>query len=241
MTAAIEINNLGYSYGETAILEDISLQIDKGEFFGIIGPNAAGKSTLLKLILGLFEPVYGSITVLGDSPEKSRTKIGYVSQYPTFQREFPINVHDVVTMGRLGVATSFGGYSSFDRDKAMTAMQVVQIEDIANQQIGTLSGGQTQRMLIARALACEPEILILDEPTASIDMQAEENLFGMLKEFNEHMTIIVVSHDIGFISGYVRRVGCLNKTLICHSTQDISGKTIEELYGTSVKMIHHAH
>ncbi|RKZ69132.1 MAG: ABC transporter, partial [Gammaproteobacteria bacterium] len=113
--------------------------------------------------------------------------------------------------------------------------------NICNQTIDSLSGGQLQRVLIARALASRPDILILDEPTANIDVRAEEDIFALLKQYNDHMTIIVVSHDIGFISGYVDRVACLNQTLLCHTTSEISGKTIEELYGAPVKMIQHAH
>ena len=120
-------------------------------------------------------------------------------------------------------------------------MQALELDDMAGQQVATLSGGQTQRMLIARALACEPKILILDEPTANIDIKGEEDIFALLKKYQEHMTIIVVSHDIGFISAYVDRVGCLNRTLVCHETGAISGKTIEELYGAPVRMIDHAH
>jgi zinc transport system ATP-binding protein len=144
-------------------------------------------------------------------------------------------------MGRLGLTSPIGGYSKNDRNIATGAMQAVEILDIAGRPIGSLSGGQLQRVLIARALACKPEILILDEPTANIDMRVEEDIFGLLEQYNDHMTIIVVSHDIGFISGYVDRVACLNQMLVCHKTDEISGKTIEELYGAPVRMIHHAH
>jgi zinc transport system ATP-binding protein len=120
-------------------------------------------------------------------------------------------------------------------------MTALELDDIAMRRIATLSGGQLQRVLIARALACSPEILILDEPTANIDLRAEEDIFAILKHYNERMTIIVVSHDVAFISGYVRRVGCLNRTLVCHPTGEISGRTIEELYGAPVKIINHHH
>ena len=119
--------------------------------------------------------------------------------------------------------------------------ETVAIEALASRPIASLSGGQLQRMLLARALVCQPEVLLLDEPTANIDVRAEENIFALLKRFSDAMTIIVVSHDVAFISGYVHRVGCLNQTLVCHETESISGKTIEELYGASVRMIDHAH
>jgi zinc transport system ATP-binding protein len=241
MSAAVEINDVSFSYGDILVLENISLSIAKGEFFGIIGPNASGKSTLLRLILGLLQPDRGSLRVLGDEPRKARTRVGYVPQHPGYRREFPVTVKDVVMMGRLGVTTRLGRYTPVDRARTLEAMRAVEVVDIADRNIGHLSGGQMQRMLIARALACEPEILILDEPTSNIDVRAEESIFSLLKQYHARMTIIVVSHDVAFISAYVNRVGCLNRTLVCHETADISGRTIEELYGRDVKMIQHSH
>lgn len=241
MKPVIEFDHVSFAYGQALVLEDISFVIYEEEFFGLIGPNAGGKTTLLKLLLGVYEPDRGIIRVKGQSPAVSRSRIGYVPQFPSYRREFPITLADVVLMGRLGVARLGGGYNRDDREKAWAALSALELEDIAKQQVGTLSGGQVQRMLIARALAVEPEILILDEPTANIDIRAEEDIFALLKNYNESMTIVVVSHDIGFISGYVDRVGCLNHRLVCHNTGDISGKTIEELYGAPVKMIDHFH
>lgn len=242
MKAVIEIDNVNFSYSREPVLCNVSLSVPAEEFLGIVGPNAGGKSTLIKLILGLLETNSGTIRVLGKSPVMGRSQIGYVPQYPTFsRRDFPINVQDTVLMGRLGFSSHSGGYSKTDRNIATEAMQAVEILEIAGRPIGSLSGGQLQRVLIARALACMPEILILDEPTANIDMRVEEDIFGLLKQYNDHMTIIVVSHDIGFISGYVDRVACLNRILVCHKTDEISGKTIEELYGAPVRMIHHSH
>jgi zinc transport system ATP-binding protein len=237
MNQAIRIEDVSFSYDRIRVLEKINLQLEMGEFFAIIGPNAAGKSTLVKLILGLLMPDMGNIQVLGCHPRDARGRIGYVPQHPTFRRDFPISVSEVVRLGQLGSNTSV-------RQAEMNikaAMQAVELEEISTRQISTLSGGQLQRVLIARALACSPEILILDEPTANIDVATEANIFELLKQHNESMTIIVVSHDIAFISNYVDRVGCLNRTLICHHTDDISGKTIEDLYGTPVRMIHHQH
>jgi len=241
MAPIISFRDVSYAYGRAKVLEGINLDIEAEEFFGIIGPNAAGKSTLLKLMLGILQADEGEIRVTGRGPAEARGRIGYVPQYPSFPRDFPITVVDVVLLGCLGRTSRFGGFSHQDRAAAMEALEVVEIPHLAARPIAGLSGGQVQRMLIARALAGRPEILVLDEPTANIDLQAEENIFALLKQYNEHMTIIVVSHDIAFISGYVDRVGCLNRTLLCHETEAISGKTIEELYGTPVKMIHHAH
>ena len=241
MTAVIEFDQVSFSWGQALVLEDLSVAIEEEEFFGIIGPNAAGKSTMLKLILGILQPDQGNISVLGASPSQSVQRCGYVPQHPAFPRNFPINVMDVVLMGRLGINSIFGTYTQEDREQANRVLQALDIDDLSGLAISDLSGGQLQRVLIARALASEPEILILDEPTANIDVQAEENIFQLLRSYNDHMTIIVVSHDIAFISAYVDRVACLNRTLVCHHTEDISGKTIEELYGVPVKMIHHNH
>lgn len=241
MSTVISFNNVSYAYNQAKALEDISVEIAAEEFFGIIGPNAAGKSTMLKLLLGLLKPDSGSIEVLGKSPAEASRHIGYVPQYPSFPRNFPIKVLDVVLLGHLGKGMGFGAFNVQEREMARQSLEVVEIAHLADSPIASLSGGQLQRMLIARALTSRPEILVLDEPTANIDVQAEENIFALLKQYNEHMTIIVVSHDIAFISGYVDRVGCLNRRMICHETETISGKTIEELYGAPVKMIHHSH
>ena len=238
---AIQIENLVFSYGNARVLEDINLVIESGEFFGLIGPNASGKSTLLKLMLGLLEPDRGEISVLGNRPILSRVRLGYVPQFPTYQRDFPVAVSDVVITGRIGLTSIFGGYTEADRSKAGEVMAALEIEDIAGQQVSSLSGGQIQRMLIARALACDPEILIMDEPTANIDIRAEQDIFSLLRIYNTRMTIIIVSHDIGFISSYVGRVGCLNRTMICHTTAELSGTDINELYGKGIKMIDHRH
>lgn len=241
MKPVVEFTDVSFSYGHADVLTEINLYVNEDEFFGLIGPNAGGKSTLLKLMLGVLVSDRGGIKILGYDPREARSHVGYVPQFPSFRRDFPITVQDVVVMGRLGVSTMIGGYTNADRNCARDAMEALELNDIAGRQVNTLSGGQVQRMLIARALASEPEILVLDEPTANIDIRAEEDIFALLKKYKEHMTIIVVSHDIGFISAYVDRVGCLNRTLVCHETGAISGKTIEELYGAPVRMIDHAH
>jgi zinc transport system ATP-binding protein len=242
MQQVIEIRNVSFAYTREPVLQDVSLSVRREEFLGIIGPNGGGKSTLVKLILGLLKPQGGSISVLGTSPRQASARIGYVPQYPAFsRRDFPISVMEMVLLGRLDPSRWSIGYSEEDREVARKAIAAVEIQQNAERPIGSLSGGQLQRALIARALACRPEILILDEPTANIDMRAEEDIFAMLKQQNDHMTVIVVSHDIGFISGYVDRVACLNRTLVCHATNEISGQTIEELYGAPVRMINHAH
>ena len=241
MGAVIQFENVSFAYDKVPVVRDITLDIHDGEFLGIIGPNAGGKSTLLKLMLGLLKPGKGHIHVLGKSPEAGRSRVGYVPQHELFLRDFPISVTETVLMGRLGNTRWFGGYQQRDMDITLKTMKDVEIGAIGKQPIGALSGGQLQRVLIARALVSEPDILLLDEPTSNIDMRVEEDIYTLLKKYNEHMTIIVVSHDIAFISAYVDRVACLNQTLVCHATEEISGEKIEELYGAPVKMIQHVH
>jgi len=237
----IRVEGVSFSYGASPVLEGINLSVPEGEFLGIVGPNAGGKSTLLKLILGLLEPSRGRIEVLGRRPAEARGKIGYVPQYPAFARDFPASVEQVVLTGRLGRRNLVGRYSAADREVARWVMTQTEIVDLADRRIGTLSGGLLQRVLVARALAGEPRILILDEPTANIDMRVETDIFDLLQILNQRMTILVVSHDVAFISSYVGRVACLNRTLLCHPTAAIDGRIIQDLYGGDVRLVAHAH
>ena len=237
----IELRGVSFAYGPVRVLENVDLSVPAGEFLGIVGPNAGGKSTLLKLILGLLEPAGGAVRVLGRSARVASREIGYVPQYPAFARDFPVTVGQVVLTGRLGPGRLFGGYRPEDRELARWVMTQTEIADLAQRRIATLSGGQLQRVLVARALACEPQILILDEPTANIDMRVESDIFDLLRVLNQRMTILVVSHDVGFISAYVQRVACVNRTLLCHSTEAIDGQVIHDLYGGDVRRVAHAH
>ena len=229
MSDVISLENVSFSYDRLPVLEDVSLQVEDKEFLGIVGPNAGGKSTLLKLVLGLLKPQIGQVRVLGKKPRQQRKAIGYVPQYPAFARDFPITVEQVVLLGRLGSGRLLGRYSAEDYRAARLALEEVEADDLAQRLVGALSGGQLQRVLLARALVSEPQILILDEPTANIDMRLESDIFDQLKRLNERMTILVVSHDIAFISDYVHRVACLNRTLVCHHTEHLDGQLVQDL------------
>ena len=235
----ISLNSVFFSYDGLPVLEDIHLQVREKEFLGIVGPNGGGKSTLLKLILGLLKPQRGKIEVLGQDPQQAHRQLGYVPQFVFFDRNFPITVRETVLQGRLGRTRPVFGFRKTDIVIAREAMAKTEILDLEHRSLSTLSGGQLQRVLIARALACEPKILLLDEPTANIDPKVEEDVFSLLRNLNETITIIVVSHDIGFISHFISRVACLNRKLVCHSTSRISGEMIEELYGSPLQMVHH--
>lgn len=247
MDTVIDIHGVNFSYASLPTLSNIDLQVVEGEFLGIVGPNAGGKSTLLKLVLGLLEPQSGHVKVLGRSPAAASRSLGYVPQYPSFPRDFPITVEQVVQMGRLGRGTNRwhaiwpGRVTRADREAVTRALSEVEAGNIAKRQINSLSGGQLQRVLLARALVGEPRILILDEPTANIDQRLEGEIFDLLKAFNQRMTILVVSHDVAFISHYVNRVACINRTLVCHQTEAVDGAVIQELYGEDVRMIAHSH
>ncbi len=238
---AIAIDGLRFSYGDAPVLEDLCLTVAPREFIGLVGPNAGGKSTLLKLILGLLSPQEGTIRVLGASPRESRRRLGYVPQHPTFTRDFPISVEQAVLMGRLGLGPSLGWYRAADREAAHRALAEVEALELRSRRIGTLSGGQLQRVLLARALAGAPEILILDEPTANIDQRMEGDIFDLLAALKSRLTILVVSHDIAFISGYVDRVACLNRTLVCHTTEPVDSDLIHRLYQGEVRSVAHRH
>ena len=239
--SVIKICDLHFSYGNPVILEDIQLDIKANEFVGMVGPNGSGKTTLLKIILGLLDPDKGSVEVLGKQPHQAVKEIGYMPQFTAFSRDFPINVEETVLMGRLGNTSSIGFFSKKDKQLVGESMEAVEILDLKKRSIGSLSGGQLQRVLIARARACNQKIMILEEPTANVDMKAEKDIFDLLKKLNKKITIIVVTHDIGFISQYITKVACINRTLICHRTSELTGETIENLYGTHVHMVHHHH
>ncbi|HQA07690.1 MAG TPA: ABC transporter ATP-binding protein [Syntrophomonadaceae bacterium] len=235
---AIEISNLYVAFDGNLVLEDINLTVEKGDYLGIIGPNGGGKSTLLRTILGLIVPERGTIKVLGHSPQDNHEQIGYVPQYALFDRYFPVKVGEVVLMGRLGKRKGLS-YSRQDRQIAEQALQRAGVEHLKNRQIGELSGGERQRVLVARALATEPSILLLDEPTASVDPGFQVTFYELLAELNESMTIILVSHDISAVSRYVKRLACLNQRLFCSDSLEITKEMVEEMYHCPVDLIAH--
>jgi len=229
----IEIKNLTFSYDEQVVLENINLTVKEKDFLAIIGPNGGGKSTLLKAILGINQIKNGSISILGQKPNLNLQKIGYVPQNTSINTNFPIKVIEVVMMGHIRdtmeeqKSKSFLhkyfkiGYNEFEKSCALSALKQVGMEKYANKKIGTLSGGQRQRVMIARALCSHPTILLLDEPTASIDVSWQKQIYDLLKELNKTITIIVVSHDISVILSYASKVAHINKIITYH---DISHK-----------------
>ena len=208
---AIRVSNLSAGYGTEPVIQDINFSVKENDFFGIIGPNGGGKSTLLKVILGLLEPMKGTVLVYGKSPKIGRKHIGYVPQYAEHDKAYPISVGDVVLMGRRSVRGSSPWYSAEDKKAAAEALKTVKMAEYKNRHISGLSGGQRQRVFVARALVSHPKILLLDEPTASVDQDMQESLYKLLKELNKKIAIVLVTHDIGVVSSYVTRVSCMNR------------------------------
>lgn len=238
MKEIIRCTDVSYRYGKQYVLRGINLIVEENDFMAIVGPNGGGKSTLLKLILGLIEPESGNIVVLGDNPSKSSSRIGYVPQYGDYDISFPLKVLDIVLMSSLGNRSYLPWYRRSDREKALAQLKFLGVDHLAERKLDELSGGQRQRVLIARALMSEPEILILDEPTANIDSAVEGDVYRMLQELNKRIAILLVSHDITFVSTFVNKVTCMNICSCTHKLEEIDGPVIEE-YNYSLKVLQH--
>jgi zinc transport system ATP-binding protein len=232
---------MAFGYEDRPILRQVNIQIPEGDFVCVVGPNGSGKTTLLKLALGLLQPTSGRIEVFGQSPQRARHRIGYVPQHPQLDPLFPVNALDVVLMGRLGRAPLLGRWQRRDRDRARGALAEVGLADRADHHFASLSGGQKQRVLIARALACDPDLLLLDEPTAGLDAHVEEGFYRLLEELNHRLTIVLVSHDLGFVSGFVKSVVCVGREVLVHPTSEITGEIIADLYGSEMRLVRHDH
>lgn len=232
MTKIIELKEVSFSYEEALVLQNVSLSVEQGEFLGIFGPNGGGKTTLLKLIMGFLRPKAGSIEVLGSPPKSSRKKMGYVPQAASFDRQFPISALEVVLMGCLSEISPLGFFKSKSKQKARDALKRVGMVDKEGQAFGTLSGGQAQRVLIARALASDPEILLLDEPTASIDPEAEQSIYQLIEELKSSMTILMVTHDLQAAVKRVGRLICVQKKISSFSPSEVCEHFAMGLYHT---------
>lgn len=239
MQKLIEIKSVDAGYDHSIVLNNINLVIREKDFIGIIGPNGGGKTTLLKLILGLIKPFKGEI--IYHFPEKSGKKsgdIGYLPQFNETDRRFPIKVKDVVLSGLLPSNSFFHHYSREDKEKVHDLLQKVGLENKINSSIGDLSGGQLQRAFLARAVISSPTLLILDEPGTYVDNRFESELYELLKELNENMAILLVSHDLGIISAYVKTIACVNTSLHYHDSNVITSEQLE-IYNCPIDIISH--
>lgn len=231
----IEIQDLNFSYNSQSVLKDVKLIVNPGDFIAMIGPNGGGKTTLLKLMLGLLNADSGNIRIFGKRPKEVSHRIGYVPQDVHINKNFPISALDVVLMGKLKPGQGWSRHSQQDRLAALQALEQVEMEKLRDQRVGELSGGQKQRVFVARALVTEPELLFLDEPTASIDTKGQNEFYSLLKELNKKITIIVVSHDLMVISGYIKSVICVNQRLHYHGHAEVTGEMIEMMYNCTAE------
>jgi len=235
MEKLIGIRDLSFGYEEIPVLEDINLDIFSKDYLLIIGPNGGGKTTLIKLILGIMQPWNGSITFEKDSSGK----LGYVPQFSSFNKNFPITVFDMVLTGCINSDNFLKRYKKEDIEKTEKILEKVNLYDRRDENLNNLSGGQLQRSLIARSLVSDPDVLFLDEPTASIDITSKQNLRDFLNELNEEMTIVVVTHDpIAFAWAY-GHIACINKNLYYHGKEELNARILEKVYGCPVELLGH--
>lgn len=244
-TPIIRFQQVNFSYENGApVLEDVNFSIGKRELVSIVGPNGGGKTTMLKLMTGMLHPVSGSVAIFGTTPYTARPKIGYMPQYLHFDPHFPVTVMDVVLMGRLGrtgLRGMLGWPGRHDRRRAMESLEHVEMSHLAARPFSDLSGGQRQRVMIARALCCDPELLLLDEPTANVDSQTEAKFMALLQELAKEITVVMVSHDMGFVSAVVESVLCVNRRVVVHPTSELTGEVIQSIYNGTMQMVRHDH
>lgn len=235
----IKVENLSYKFHDFTALENVSFEIEKGEIVAIIGPNGSGKTTLLKNLIGLLKPTEGSVTIDGKMPKDVRQKIGYVPQKFEFDRTIPISVYEFMGLERCDTH----GHS---HKNIIRALREVGLENIEKRQLGNLSGGQFQRVMVARALLHEKEILIFDEPSTGIDIAGEQTIYDLIKKINEEkkVTCIIVSHELNIVNKYTKKVICINKEMICFGAPEvvITKENLQKLYGEDTGFYHtHLH
>jgi zinc transport system ATP-binding protein len=235
----IELKNVSAGYNGETIIEDVSLEIFRNDFIGVIGPNGAGKTTLIKTILRLITPYKGEINYFFKA-RKSEAPIGYLPQVNTIDNRFPITVKDVIMSGLLSRKKLIKRFTKEEKQKADILIKQMKIEKIASKPIGELSGGQMQRVFLCRAIISDPELLILDEPNTFVDNKFESELYEILKKLNEKMAIVVVSHDIGTISTYVKTIACVNRKVHYHKSNIISQEQLDS-YNCPIQLITHGH
>lgn len=238
MDALVEIRNLSVGYGQNIVLREVNLTIEQFDFVGVIGPNGGGKTTLLKALLGLLQPISGEIAFAESMTEGNSHRIGYLPQINNIDRKFPITVFDVVRSGLMSRKRLTGGYSSEENERANHLMGEMGISGIRNKAIGELSGGQIQRALLCRALVNDPKLLILDEPNTYVDNRFERELYEKLRILNNKLAIMLVSHDLGTISTYVKSYACVNTSLHYHSGNKVTPELLKS-YECPIQIITH--
>ncbi len=238
MESLVEIRNLSAGYGQNVVLRDVNLTIHSLDFIGVIGPNGGGKTTLLKALLGLITPMAGEIQFAETMTGGSAHRIGYLPQINNIDRKFPVTVFDVVRSGLMSRKRLIGRYSNDENKRSNDLMEEMGIFGIRHKAIGELSGGQIQRALLCRALVNNPRLLILDEPNTYVDNRFERELYEKLKLLNEKLAILLVSHDLGTISTYVKSYACVNSSLHFHAGNAVTPELLKS-YECPIQIISH--
>jgi zinc transport system ATP-binding protein len=235
MKNIIEVKDITFGYEDTPVLEDVSMDIGMHDFLLVIGPNGGGKTTLLKIILGIIKPWRGTVSFYQDL----NGRMGYVPQFLNFNKDFPSTVYETVLMGRLNAKNYLKKYTHDDREKTNALLDKLALYSKRRERVNSLSGGQLQRALIARALVSDPLVLLLDEPTASIDITSQTTLLDLFDELTREMSIVVVTHDPTAYSISYKHIACLNRRLYYHGKEEMDGKIIEQIYGCPVDLLGH--
>ncbi len=237
-TAALQFKDVCFAYERQEVLHNVDLSVPDKSLVAVVGPNGGGKTTLVKLGLGLLKPRRGTVHVFGDAPERRRHSIGYVAQHLGFDPAFPVSAMDVVLMGRAD-RHWLGPYRRGDRAKATEALERVRLEHLNHRSLAHLSGGERQRVLIAQALVADPELLLLDEPTANVDTTAEHEIYDLLRDLNEHMTIVVVSHNLNVVTRHASHVACINRTASLARPDKLSENELHAFHRGDMAVLKH--
>jgi len=238
MSYALKFNDVCFAYEREEVLHNIDLSVPEKSLVAVVGPNGGGKTTFLKLALGLLKPRRGTVSVFGDAPERSHCGIGYVAQHLSFDTEFPVSVLDVVLMGRAD-RHWLGPYRGTDRAKAIEALERVHLGHHSSRSLASLSGGERQRALIAQALVADPDLLFLDEPTANVDTSVEHEIYDLLRELNQRMTIVVVSHNLNVVTRHASHVACVNRTASLARVDEFTEKELHSIHRGDLAILQH--
>lgn len=239
MDKLIEIDEITAAYGNKAVLRNVSLTVYENDFLGIIGPNGGGKTTLLKVILGLLSPVSGAIRFYKEETVVSSLKIGYLPQLNNIDKKFPISVREVIASGLAAEKPLFRSFNAKQHERVEEVIAQMGLEELYGRAIGELSGGQLQRVLLGRSIVSRPQVLILDEPNSYVDKRFESRFYQLLEEINKESAIILVSHDIGTVLAMVKNIACVNETLHYHSGVDVSEEWLGEKYACPIELVGH--
>jgi zinc transport system ATP-binding protein len=235
----IEIKDVTAAYGAKTVLRNVTVNVYEGDFLGIIGPNGGGKTTLLKVVLGLLPAISGSVHFYKEGKEVSSIKIGYLPQMNQIDKKFPISVKEVIASGLVSEKRLFRSFGAGQQERINEVIRQMGLEELTARPIGELSGGQLQRVLLGRSIVSRPDVLILDEPSSYVDKRFESHFNHLLEEINRESAIILVSHDIGTVLSLVKNIACVNETLHYHAGVDISEDWLGEAYACPIDLIGH--